>query len=203
MGVDFDVILEHHFDESNIIDLPHRLNQNAEVAAAIDRLRKHFKDFHGWDDSHLDQEPLWRLWRWIDDTKDGWDGIDPSPIFDGLASYVFLDGPGGTLISFGPHVCSFQPHARWRFVWEHQECLTEVRQFVRALAKAFGGHRAIYIPDSGPFISSTATDYVDTATIDEIEQWLLQQVGPPLALKPQQMDDPTYAVDDFTDLSAS
>ncbi len=202
MGVDFDVILDHHFDRTNIIDLPHHLNQNADVAGAIARLRSHFDDFHRWNYSHLDREPVW---RWHDATKHGWDGIDPAPILTGPDHYgwmVYLNMPlVPDLITFGPHVCTFQPHARWHLVWEHEECLTEVRRFVWTLAQAFGGHRAIYVPDSGPYKSSTATDLMDTATLDEIQQWLLQNVGQPLTLEPQTMDEATYAVDDFTDLN--
>jgi hypothetical protein len=198
MGVDFDVILEHHFDESNIIDLPHRLNQSTEVAAAIVSLRSHIADFHGWNFSYLDKDPFW---QWIDRTGNGWDGIDPTSIFDGS---VKLFGPINSFISFERHVVwTSQPHPRWSLVWGDEECLTQVRRFVWTLAQAFGGHRAIYIPSAATSKSSTATWLIDTATIDEIEQWLFENVGPPLALKPQQQAEDTYAVDDFADLSAS
>lgn len=91
-----------------------------------------------------------------------------------------IDGPFGFSLWFdGIKLYAIHPPPRWAwFIGESdiQEAVTEITE---CIAKALGGHKVIYVPDSYYCTSFAADEYIEKETIEDVEKCLLTKCGKP------------------------
>lgn len=172
MSVDFTAILSHPFDDSDILTVPERLNADREK---LGKAKSQYHAFIKQTGYFLLEDDI--VWHWEEGLHE-WKGNNPDAIWNSN-NPIELVGSPLLRIHFGRGACDLSAPLGWRTFLTDSRFQIETRKVCFAIAQAFAGDKAIYLPDSASQVSVAADRVYENDNLQQIEDWLKQNIGEP------------------------
>ena len=172
MGVNFNALFSHTFDDSTILSVPDLLNNDQKLADKVKRHEFYIREIKPW---------YWDI-DWSDISNEASHSLQAQDVWDSYRNYLEVRHGTYWSIRFSRRICLVSYPKQWYEFLMNNSSQTGFREFCRELARIFNSPRALYLPDSAYSTANIRykSDYeFESTTLEQLEGYAVRNFGLP------------------------